>query len=102
MSWDGNEYKRMGDDYIFMWSIKSRIQLGNSINNVNTGLIYSVTVVTFEAGIYHERNNKDLEPLTGIENITNQSCEEMIGHFPYIKKSEKYWIVAKTWMDHNK
>lgn len=62
MSWDGNEYERMGDDYIFMWSIKSRIQLGNSINNVNTGLIYSVTVVTFEAGIYHERNNKNLEP----------------------------------------
>lgn len=51
----------MGDDSVFMHFVKFHTQLRNSINNVNTDLIYSVTDIPFEAGIDHvfilERNN---------------------------------------------
>lgn len=60
------------------------------INNVNTGLIYSVSDIPFEAGIDHvfvlERSNTNPNSLTGMDNSTKQSCEEMIGHFLFIKK----------------
>lgn len=74
----------------FMCSIKSHVQLWNSINNVKTGLIYSVTDVPCETRIDHvfilEKNNTNPKQFKGMENTTNQSCEEMIGHFLYIKK----------------
>ena len=51
----------MGDDSVFMHFVKFHTQLWNSINNVNTDLIYLVTDIPFEAGIDHvfilERNN---------------------------------------------
>lgn len=51
----------MGNDSVFMHFVKFHIQLWNSINNVNTDLIYSVTDIPFEAGIDHvfilERNH---------------------------------------------
>lgn len=51
----------MGNDSVFMHFSKFHIQLWNSINNVNTDLIYSVTDIPFEAGIDHvfilERNH---------------------------------------------
>lgn len=80
----------MRDGYVFMCSIKSHIQLRNPIDNVKTGLIYSVSDVPFETGIDHvfilEKNNTNPKQFKGIENTTNQSCEEMIGYFLYIKK----------------
>ena len=52
---------KMGNDSVFMHFVKFHIQLWNSINNVNTVLIYSVTDIPFEAGIDHvfilERNH---------------------------------------------
>lgn len=51
----------MGNNSVFMHFVKLHIQVWNSINNVNTDLIYSVTDIPFEAGIHHvfilERNN---------------------------------------------
>lgn len=83
----------MRDGYVFMCSIKSHISLWNSINNGKTGLIYSVTDVPLEIGIDRvfilEKNNTNPKQFKGMENTTNQSCEEMIGRFLYIKKKSK-------------
>lgn len=60
MNWEGNA-TNVVNVIVFMCSIKSHVQLWNSINNINTSLKYSVTIVPFEAGIDRvfilERNN---------------------------------------------
>lgn len=86
----GMDTNMMRDGYVFMCSIKSHIQLRNSINNADTGLIQSVPDVPFETGIDHvfilKKNNTNPKQFKGLENTTNQRCEEMIDHFLYIKK----------------
>lgn len=82
----------MRDGYVFMCSIKSHIQLRNSINNANTSLIHSVPDVPFETQIDHvfilKKHNTNPKQFEGMENTTNQSCEEMIDHFLYVKKKK--------------
>lgn len=96
----------MGNDYIFMCSIKSYTQLWNSMNNVNTGLLYSVTDVPFEAGIDHgfrlERNNANPKEF----NRNGKQYKSTLRrnnrpHSLFLKESEKCCMMAEIWMDSN-
>lgn len=42
-----------------------------------------LTMFSYQREIVQIQNS-----LTGMENTTNQSCEKMIGHFPYITKNK--------------